>query len=196
LYRYGPRPIDEDAPRSSIMELGTRGNGGAAEAEQAVAALHADARRGAAAPDLLEDELALPIGHLDAEPLPGELVGARGGEGGKGELDLLVGAVPAPREGHPRLAAILGCSSRPSGMQVAPVELRDHVATGEPASAAGLPPDLDHHDAASRRSAGRLDQVTGTRPLHAVRTSPNETSSRMTRPARSTGIAKPCPGLP
>src|SRR5439155_20267657 len=74
-------------------ELSDRAERRAAEAEEPVPTLHADARRRAAGPHAAHEQAVLGARGRDAEELPGELVGARGGEGGGGQADLLVAAV-------------------------------------------------------------------------------------------------------
>src|SRR5262249_54925342 len=73
----------------------------AAEAEEPVAANDADVRRRARRPDATDDEPVRVLAHLDAEELPGELVGAGAREGGRPQLDVLVAPVAAERERDP-----------------------------------------------------------------------------------------------
>src|SRR3989449_11550447 len=92
---------EEDATRAAQLdhlppELGHGVERRAAETEEPVPTLHADARRRAAGAHAAHDQAVLGARGRDAEELPGELVGACGGGGRGGQPALPVAAV-APR---------------------------------------------------------------------------------------------------
>src|SRR3989442_356847 len=97
---------EEDATRAAQLdhlppELGHGVERRAAETEEPVPTLHADARRRAAGAHAAHDQAVLGARGRDAEELPGELVGACGLEGGGGQADLLVAAVAPERQRDP-----------------------------------------------------------------------------------------------
>src|SRR5207249_3326518 len=105
----------------------------APEPEEPVAALDADARRGAPGPDAAHDQAVLGARGLEAEELPGELVGARGGEGRGGEADVLVAAL-APERQHDAVALGVVLDALPEPLwrgHLGPGHFHDRVAAGD-----------------------------------------------------------------
>jgi len=124
--------------------------------------LHADARRRAAGAHAAHEQAVLGARGRDAEELPGELVGARGGEGAGGQADLLVAAVAPERQRDPValgvvVDALLELLSRG---HLAAVHLDERVAARDAGGLGGaLGIELGRHHAAA--DAEVLRQLRG-----------------------------------
>src|SRR5262249_16430083 len=126
----------------------------AAQPDDAVAALDADAGRGAAGAHTLHGQAVVVLRDLEAEPAPREVVGAGRGERRRTQPHLvLLTVVAAAREADAPalgmvLAALLELLAR---ADVAAVDLGDRIAGGDPrARRRAVRLDLRHHHAVAR----------------------------------------------